>query len=500
MVKNKLNQTYDLAIIGGGINGCGIAADAASRGLSVFLCDKDDIASHTSSSSSKLIHGGLRYLEYFDFSLVKKALKEREILQNIACHLVKPIQIIIPQTEYTRSKTLIRLGLFIYDHLYLANTLTKSSLISRQNSPSYFIPLQKHLKQGFSYFDCSTNDARLTLTNALQAHHYGAHIQNYTKCTKAEYQNHLWQLELQNKDKYIHHINAKVIVNATGPFASSSNTSLGLNSNQTLKLVKGSHLLLKKQFEGQHGYLLQHRDQRVVFVIPYCGFTMIGTTDLAYEGNIDEVKIDSSEISYLLNIANHYFTKTIATDDIISSWSGVRPLLANGSQNLSALSRDFEITYLNNPGPALTIWGGKITTYRQLASDAVDMLRDNMPNLTASKTQDILLPGATNKNKWAEYQLEAEQRYAWLPNMLFQRFMQNYGTRIDLLLKDCHSLKDLGTDLGMGLTTHEVDFLIKTEWAKTAEDILSRRTNLIYHSDTTLVERLNQYMQTHSIS
>lgn len=493
-MKTGLDKDYDLAIIGAGINGCGIAADAASRGLSVFLCDKDDIASHTSSSSSKLIHGGLRYLEYYDFALVKKALKEREILQNVASHLVKPLQIIIPQTPHMRNAVLIRLGLFLYDHLNLNNSLPKSRLISKKSSPELFSLLHSKFKKGFSYYDCSTDDARLTLSNALQAHHYGADINNYTECIAAEFKNDRWHLKLQSQNHTINEVKARVVINATGPFAASTNARLGLHSNKSLKLVKGSHLVLKQQFVGHQAYLLQHRDKRVIFVMPYCGLTMIGTTDIAYEGTMSHVNIDPREIDYLLAVANDYFKTPVSYQDIVSSWSGVRPLIDDTKSNPSALSRDFDISYLNLPGPALIVWGGKITTYRQLAKDAVNLLHDVLPSLSPSRTKKLLLPGAVKKDLWTSYQCNAQIRYAWLPKPLFTRLINSYGCRIDLLLANCHSLADLGEDLGGGLTSHEVDFLINTEWANTAEDILWRRTKLAYQFNPQLLKRLNDYL------
>jgi len=366
-----MGRVYDVAIIGGGINGCGAAADATLRGLSVILIEKDDLASKTSSSSSKLIHGGLRYLEHYDFALVKKALNERQLLLALAPHLVYPLPFVLPYQREMRSSWLLRMGLFFYDNLSRKNELPKSKLIRRTPKSSYFSPLITHCEKGFLFYDCITDDSRLTIANALQAKEHGAAIHTNTELLSANTIDTLWQLRVQTKSGQQQIIKAKSIVNASGPWVESINKMLNIPSQFKMSLVKGSHMVVHKLYEGNHAYLLQNHDLRIVFIVPYHNHTMIGTTDVAFSGSLDEVNISSEEIDYLCKLVNSYLTIPLKRENIIHTWSGVRSLIAAGGEELSALSRDYSVDYTNIPAPAVTIYGGKITTYRQSSLEAI---------------------------------------------------------------------------------------------------------------------------------
>ena len=316
-----MDRIFDLIIIGGGINGCGCAADAALRGLSVLLIEKDDLASKTSSSSSKLIHGGLRYLEYFDFKLVQKALNERQMLLKLAPHLVHPLPIVLPHDKNMRPAWLVRAGLFLYDNLSRINRLPKSRYIKRLSNSPWFLPLVNHLNKGFLFYDCVTDDARLTISNALQAQEHGATIMTQTALIKAATQNHQWQLTLQSRDSKPYQVIGKAVINAAGPWVEPVNQILQIPLQHTMSLVKGSHIMVHKLYEGDHAYLLQHSDHRVVFVVPYHGHTMIGTTDVPFTGKLDDINIENSEIHYLFALIHRYFNKHLALSDIINTWS-----------------------------------------------------------------------------------------------------------------------------------------------------------------------------------
>ncbi|WP_419418514.1 glycerol-3-phosphate dehydrogenase [Legionella sp. D16C41] len=490
-----MTKFFDLAVIGGGINGCGIAADAALRGLSVVLIEKDDIASKTSSSSSKLIHGGLRYLEYYDFSLVKKALDERQTLLSLAPHLIKPLPFVLPYLSSMRPMWLLRSGLFIYDNLSRRNKLPKSKLIKRQTSLPYFLPLQDHLNKGFLFYDCHTDDARLTLANALQAKQHGALICPYTELTQATSKDGFWHLTLQNAQGESKLCQAKTLVNATGPWVPSLNKLLNIDDHYPLSLIKGSHLVVPKLYEGNYAYLLQNIDKRIVFIIPYYQYSLIGTTDVPFTGDLDVVKISGEERDYLLNLVNNYFKPILTPKDIVHSWSGVRPLLANQDHSPQALSRDYSYHYTALPAPAVTIYGGKITTYRQLSREAVNQLKPIFPHLKPSITHKIPLPGATFKElSFSDYIKYAHQKYQWLPDGMLTRLLNTYGTNIENFLGDCQYLNDLGQDFGFGLFQREVDYLYTHEWAKQVEDILWRRTKLGFVFTESFKERLANYL------
>ena len=486
-----MDRVFDVVIIGGGINGCGCAADAALRGLSVLLVEKDDLASKTSSSSSKLIHGGLRYLEYLDFKLVKKALNERQMLLTLAPHLVHPLAIVLPHEKKMRPAWLLRAGLFLYDQLSRTNKLPHSKLIHRTKRSPWFKPLVERLKKGFLFYDCVTDDARLTIINALQAKEHGATIMTQTALIKAVTDKHQWRLTLQNKSSAPFEVTATTVINATGPWVESVNQLLNIPLQHTMSLIKGSHIVVHKLYEGEHAYLLQHDDNRVVFVIPYHGHTMIGTTDIPFTDKLDDVSIESREIDYLFALVQRYFNKQLHHSDIINTWSGVRPLISAMDKKASALSRDYTWHFAHLPAPSVTIYGGKITTYRQLANDVINQLQTVFPELPDSSTHNTPLPGALGFNT---YQEQAKEKYYWLNESTLTRYLDSYGTRTELLLAGCTSMTDLGICFTDRLYQIEVDYLIREEWAKTCDDILWRRTKLGLSMDAESQRTLTDYI------
>nr|HAT8713901.1 glycerol-3-phosphate dehydrogenase [Legionella jordanis] len=489
-----MERVFDVAVIGGGINGCGCAADASMRGLSVILLEKDDLASKTSSSSSKLIHGGLRYLEHYDFKLVKKALDERQRLLKLAPYLVRPLPFVLPYSKEMRPVWLLRTGLFLYDYLSRDNKLPGSRFLLRKKHSPYFDPLKEKYQKGFLFYDCTTDDSRLTITNALQAKNHGAVICNYTQLVQANTIDGLWHLTTQDKTGEQHFIKAKAVINATGPWVESMNNLLQIDNQYKMSLVKGSHLLVHKLYEGKHAYLLQHQDKRIVFIVPYQGYTMIGTTDVAFHGSLDDVSISSEEVGYLCDLINNYLKFKIQREDIIYTWSGVRPLLAAPGE-LKALSRDYSFLFSVLPAPSVTIYGGKITTYRQLASEVIDELKAVFPYLKESITDHTYLPGSyLDKMSFREYAEYALEKYYWLPEDIRQRYLSNYGTRMEELIRDCTNLNDLGRDFGNGLFEREVDFLCQHEWATSSEDILWRRTKLGIHFNQESSSCLTEYL------
>lgn len=484
-------KPYDIAIIGGGINGCGCAADAALRGLSVVLCEKGDLASQTSSSSSKLIHGGLRYLEQFDFSLVRKALNERQTLLELAPYLVYPLQFVLPHSKQSRSSYLVGIGLWIYDHLSRQNRLPKSTSITREHQPNFFEPLIPTLNQAFTYYDCSTDDSRLTLANAIQAKNHGANILNHTEVIHAEIVDNLWHLSIQTRHERPQNIQAKTLINASGPWVNSVNTLLNIPNYQILSLVKGSHIVLPALYKGKHAYVLQHPDKRIVFTIPYHGYTLVGTTDVPFEGSPNNLSISQAEIDYLFDLIAIYFRQKPTQDNIITSWSGVRPLLSDPSKSAQTLTRDYLYHFSKQPAPCVSIYGGKITTYRLLAEEVVDQFRGVFPDLKKSITSVTPLPGTT---QFKENRLQWHQTYAWLDKTILEHYLQTYGSRTDLILQDCKSMDDLGEHFSGVLYQREIDYLIHEEWANAADDILWRRTKLGLKFDADGLQRLENYL------
>jgi glycerol-3-phosphate dehydrogenase len=470
-----MDDFFDICILGGGINGCGIANDAASRGLKVLLIDKDDFASHTSSNSSKLIHGGLRYLERGHFSLVKKALNERSILLKIAPQLVFPQAFIIPDSPFSKSPTLMRIGLWMYDNLSFKNTLPSSRRISARSNPTYFSPLSKNTKKGFVFYDTRTNDARLVLANALSAKANGAILLNYAKVTQFSAHNQCWQLTIQHQNIQFNY-EAKCIINATGPFANLTNDFFNIPNDEILKLVKGSHLVIKKLYEGDHGYFLHLSDKRIVFIIPYNGLTLIGTTEESFTGDLDNVFISENEKQYLYDVVQTHFNVTISDNDIIDTWSGVRPLINKPESEMTDLNRDYQFHLSNNSPPYFTIYGGKLTTYRRLADDILESCRGIFPSLPKSTTSHYPLYGnLLGKDNYLKQIDCIKKQYAYLPSRLLSRYIHTYGLQFTAFCPPDNNIKSLGKEIDTDLFEAEINYLVKNEWAKTPDDIIKRR-------------------------
>lgn len=479
---------YDLCVIGGGINGTGIAADAAGRDLKVYLCEQHDLANHTSSASSKLIHGGLRYLEYYEFRLVREALSEREVLLKVAPHLVQPLSLVIPHDSSQRPACLIRLGLFLYDTLGIRlgqkSLLPGSRGVDFTTEPLLGKPLKETFKKGFLYADCTVDDARLVLLNALAAHQQGATIATRTQLLEAKRQGDLWISTLQSSvTGETFSIQSRALVNATGPWLNHViHDRLKLQTKHTVELVKGSHIVVPRFYEGDHAYLLQNTDKRVIFVIPYHqDFTMIGTTDLLYEGDPAEVTISPEEIDYLCQIVTTYFRRAITPQDVVNTWSGVRPLQAEEKANPSAVTRDYFLEVEDEQGaaPILSVFGGKITTYRRLAEHALQKLKPYFPGLKPDWTAHAPLPGGDfPHHHLAEFEIKLKQTYPWLPAHLATRYAKAYGTLCHRFLNKKQTLAELGQAFSDDLYEAEVRYLIEQEWAITVEDLLWRRTKL----------------------
>lgn len=482
---------YDIFIIGGGINGCGIAADAAERGLKTGLCDMNDLASATSSGSSNLIHGGLRYLEHFEFSLVRKALSEREILLKKAPHLIRPMRFRIPLSRLLRPPWMIGIGLYFYDHLSKRSVLQDSARIHFDADS----PLLPQYKRGFEYSDAYTDDARLVLANALQAKQHGADIMPYTRCVAATRHHHYWTLTLESQvDKERLIVKAKTLVNATGPWCSDLfGTVLPMTAPKHIRKVKGSHILVPKISDSPYAYLMQNNDQRVVFVIPYLNqFSLIGTTDVDYPGDPSKVAIDDTEVDYLIEVTNRYFKKRITRDDVIGTYSAVRPLMDEEIDNPQAVTRDYhlETTHERDMAPLVSVFGGKLTTYRLLALGALKALKHHLPNLRNSQTEFSVLPGGAPYN-WAQAQAD----FGWVPQGVLQALHGRHGSRLPQMLGTAKTLKDLGVHFGHCLYGREVDFFMDEEWARTADDVLLRRTHEALFLDTDQKQAVADYIE-----
>lgn len=474
-----MQNDCDIFIIGGGINGTAIAADAAGRGLRVALCEKNDLASGTSSASSKLIHGGLRYLEHYEFSLVRKSLKEREILLRRAPNLITPLEFILPHESHLRPAWMIRIGLFLYDHLASRRYLPGSTFVNLKKS-IFGIPLKVDFKKGFSYYDCFTDDARLVVLNALSAKNNNAIILTRTECVSAQREKDRWKIVLKNiftQETFFYY--AKVLVNAAGPWIKNINAPHSAPINA--KLDKGSHIVVPKLYDGNFAYILQNADKRVIFAIPYQNdFTLIGTTDIPFAANLEHAHITPKEEIYLCDLINQYFKKTMTPNDIVWSYAGVRCLQESHRQKAANVTRDHKLVIeAENNLPLLTVVGGKLTTHRVLAEEALKKLHDFFPDMKPAWTADTPLPGGDIANyDFAEFCQQLKKQYAWLPEKILLRYAKNYGTLIHELLKNTSSMTDLGIAFSSDLYQKEVEYLIQHEWAITSDDILWRRTKL----------------------
>nr|WP_154929089.1 glycerol-3-phosphate dehydrogenase [Pantoea agglomerans] len=470
-------ETKDLIVIGGGINGAGIAADAAGRGLSVLMLEARDLACATSSASSKLIHGGLRYLEHYEFRLVSEALAEREVLLKMAPHLAFPMRFRLPHRPHLRPAWMIRTGLFMYDHLGKRTSLPGSKSL-RFGADS---ALKPEITRGFEYSDCWVDDARMVVLNAQEVVKRGGEVRTRTRVTRAWREGGLWKVEAEDVDSgKIYTWQAKGLVNAAGPWVKQLfDDSLKLKSPYGIRLIKGSHIVVPRVHTEKQAYILQNEDNRIVFVIPWMDeFSIIGTTDVEYKGDPKNVNIDDSETDYLLKVFNAHFKKQLTADDIVWSYSGVRPLCDDESDSPQAITRDYTLDVRDDNGqaPLLSVFGGKLTTYRKLAEHALEKLAKYYPNAGPAWTKNCVLPGGNISGTREDYAASLRRRYPFISENMARHFSRTYGSSTETLLAGAKSLNDLGENFGHEFYEAELRYLVQHEWVRELDDAIWRRT------------------------
>lgn len=504
------DQIFDILVIGGGINGCGIAADAAGRGLSVCLVEKGDLAGATSSASSKLIHGGLRYLEHFEFSLVRDALQERERLLKAAPHLISPLRFVLPHVDGMRPHWMLRAGLLLYDGLAKRDSIPGSRKIrfaSDRSGP----PLRPEITRGFSYWDCWVDDARLVVLNARSAARNGAQIETRTEVLSYQpdaTSPRIWQIKVAEKSGVERTLRSRVLINAAGPWVDHvaareerpRSQPKSTPSARKLRLVKGSHIVIPRA-PGMpaDAYLLQSLDKRVVFVLPFeRDFTLIGTTDEPYDGDPEVVQCSDQETDYLLNVVNRFFVRRLKRSDVVHSFAGVRPLIDDAEDDPSKVSRDFRIELRADPGtpPLLSVLGGKITTYRLLAEAVVDRLVPVLKRDAGAWTANKPLPGGLLNGSFSEFVADMRTRFPWLESRLLEDLCARHGTLMSDVLGDATGYKDLGEQIAPGLCARETLYMRDNEWAETAEDVLWRRTKTGLHVPASKMEQVCSLIET----
>ncbi|MDN3702531.1 glycerol-3-phosphate dehydrogenase [Vibrio artabrorum] len=505
---NSTSSTLDLIVIGGGINGAGIAADAAGRGLNVGLYEANDFASATSSASSKLIHGGLRYLEHYEFRLVSEALAEREVLLRKAPHVAQPMRFRLPHRPFLRPAWMIRCGLFLYDNLGKRTTLPGSKTVNLAKSGL----LKPEMKTGFEYSDCWVDDARMVLLNVLAAKENNAEVRNYCRVEKAHREGDIWHvtiLDVMTNQRFER--KAKALVNAAGPWVKQFfDDGLEQASPRNIRLIKGSHIVVPRIHDEPQAYILQNKDNRIVFMIPYLDkFSIIGTTDLEYKGDPREVAIDDVEVDYLIDIVNQHFVKQLGREDVVWTYSGVRPLCDDESDSPQAITRDYtlELDAELDQAPLLSIFGGKLTTYRKLGEAALKKLEPYLPNMGAPWTANDTLPGGNFSCSREQLAKMIHTQYPWASEALLLRYVTQFGTYTWKLLEGADSQADLGIQFSSeahGVYQVEIDYLINEEMAMTDEDILWRRTKLgLYMSESeqqTVTDYLKEKRQSKVLS
>ncbi len=476
---------YDLLVIGGGINGAGIARDAAGRGLKVLLCEKDDLASHTSSASTKLVHGGLRYLEHYEFRLVRESLIERERLLGMATHIIWPLRFVLPHDKGLRPAWLLRLGLFMYDHIGGRKLLPATKTVDLRAAPHGEV-LEDRLVKGFEYSDCWVEDSRLVVLNVVDAARNGADIRTRTECTGLKRDSDAWTATMRSQNGADTQIRARMVVNAAGPWVDSvlGRANPG-EAHQNLRLVKGSHLVFPKLYDGNHCYIFQNKDDRIVFAIPYeRDFTLVGTTDVAFDGDPNDIAISSDESAYICDAINEYLRTDVTPEGAVWSYSGVRPLYDDKSANNSTVTRDyvFELDDKDGLPPILSIFGGKITTYRKLAEHALEKL----PVASGAWTEGADLPGGDiPADGFDAFAAQMCGQYPWCPDPVMLRLCRAYGTDVQTLIGEGRDWAGMGQEFGAGLTEAEVRYLVEHEFAGSADDILWRRSKLGLHMTET---------------
>ncbi|NJD35209.1 MAG: glycerol-3-phosphate dehydrogenase [Betaproteobacteria bacterium] len=491
------DRPVDLLVIGGGINGTGIARDAAGRGFSVALVERGDLAGATSSASSKLVHGGLRYLEQFEFRLVAEALAERETLLRMAPHLVWPSRFIMPHVPALRPRWMIRAGLFLYDRLggYHADALLPGSGSVRLDRPPYDEGLQARYRHGFIYSDCRTDDARLVIANARDAARLGASILPHAELVAAERAGGLWQVQLGGGKT----LQARAIANVAGPWVKEVlNRRLGVPSADSVRLVRGSHLVLPRRYAGEHAFILQNDDRRVVFMIPWEGrFTLLGTTDVVEVGDPLQPRVTDAEAAYLCAAAGRYLKQAPRPQDAVWRYAGVRPLYDDGSGDPAAITRDYTLRLdVQGQAPVLSVFGGKLTTYRRLAEQVVDRLAAALGERRRAWTERSTLPGgAMPAGGLGDFmQQEIVPRYPWLPQAQRDALARRHGSELPELLGDARGPADLGEDFGGGLCERELEWMLSREWARSADDILWRRSKCGLHMTADQREKVARWL------
>ncbi len=490
----------DIFVIGGGINGCGIARDAAGRGYSVTLAEMNDFASGTSSGATKLIHGGLRYLEHYEFRLVREALMEREVLWAMAPHIIWPMRFVLPfHKGGVRPAWLIRLGLFLYDHLGGRKLLPATKSLDMRRDPAGK-PLKPIFTKAFEYSDGWVDDARLVVLNARDAADRGADIMSRAKVVSVRREDGLWKVDVKEAATgIVKTVHARMLINASGPWVDNVlSNAAGKNQVHNVRLVQGSHIIVKKKFDDVRAYFFQNPDNRIIFAIPYeTDFTLIGTTDRDYDGDPSQVKISDEETQYLCNAASEYFAEPVTKDDIVWTYSAVRPLYDDGASKAQEATRDYVLKLENKDGeaPLLNVFGGKLTTYRRLAEHALEKIGEAIGDKGTPWTGKSSLPGGD----FAATGYEAEVRklttkYSFLSERQARRLVRLYGTKAYAILGDAKSVEALGQHFGGDLYEREVEWLMRQEWARTSDDVLWRRTKQGLHFSKEEAVALNDYM------
>lgn len=474
-------EIYDLVVVGGGVNGAGIARDAAGRGLSVLLLERNDLASATSSASSKLIHGGLRYLEQREFRLVRESLKEREVLWAAAPHIVHPLRFVLPVRHGMRPAWMLRAGLFLYDHIGERKRLAATRTL-RRGRDAPLAPLHDSLRLAFEYSDCAVDDARLVVLNVMDAYERGARVEVGWALTAARREGGLWRIEILPQRGARTAVQARALVNAAGPWVEEVIDRAGAARRRALRLVKGSHIVVPRLYPGEHAYTLQGRDGRVVFTIPYEeSFTLVGTTDVPYDADPALVRASAEEVAYLCGVLGEYLKAPVTPDQVVWDWAGVRPLYDDGGVSASTVTRDyvFDIDAQPNMAPLLSVFGGKLTTYRRLAEHALAELLPHLGLANRAWTRGAVLPGGelpdSDPGAFAASQIA---RYGFAAAPMTRRMCRAYGTRIEKIMGSARCLADLGEEVAPQLYEAELDYLRTREWARSAQDVLYRRSKL----------------------
>jgi glycerol-3-phosphate dehydrogenase len=492
-------ETFDLLVVGGGINGAGVARDAAGRGLRTLLCEQHDLAAHTSSASTKLIHGGLRYLEFYDFRLVRKSLREREIVLTSAPHICWPLRFVLPHDEHLRPAWMIRAGLFLYDHLARRRRLPGSQGVHLRGHAAGQ-PLDERYRRGFVYSDCWVDDARLVVLTVKDASEHGAQVMTRTRCSRLTRTADGWIATLTRDDGSTREVKARAVVNATGPWVDRFlDQATPLPARHHPRQVKGSHIVVPRLFEHPFAYIFQGADGRIVFAIPFEGdFTLIGTTEMDYDGDLATPSIAEPEIEYLLAMANRYFARGLARGDVVWTFAGLRPLLADPNDRATSVTRDYVLDVDSGGAPLLSIYGGKLTTYRRLAEDVLDLLAPRLHCRAPHWTATHPLPGGDMpRADFEAFQASLSARYPHLPAALLRRYARAYGTRAERILQGADTVAELGEEVLPGLHAREIDYLVREEWAVTAEDILYRRSKLGLHVPADGCARLDDWLARH---